>query len=368
MKQAAPAWSLPARRWARLAACLLAALLLLPGSPSAVRADEQPIDGNAYRPFSDIAALYGMKITWVAPAQTLDAQNQYCTIEATVSDRILRLNGEPLALGFPIVARQGMLYLAKSDFENNIFPLLSPAQIPPPVPALHRIVIDPGHGGVDPGTQNAALNTSEKINTLDTGLRVALELQKRGYEVFLTRKTDVKIELTDRPALANQAKADLFISIHFNDAPQTGVTGVETWILPPPGQPTSFEDKPTASEQTALPGNRFDAWNAIAAYSVQRAVAGELDSANRGVKRAHDRVLVGLNMPGMLVECGFLSNPVEGGKIITGDYHQKIAVAIADGVDSYKATLDRLRPKPPAASVAPATVAPTASASASAQK
>ncbi len=354
MKQATPAWSHPARRWARLVACLIA-VLLLPGPTSTVRADDQPIDGNDYRPFSDVAALYGMKITWVTPAQTLQAQNQYCTIEATVSERVLRLNGEPLALGFPIVEHKGMLFVSKSDFDNNIFPLLSPAQIPPPIPPLHRIVIDPGHGGTDPGTPHPELDTTEKINTLDTGLRLAVELQKRGYEVVLTRQTDTRVEVLDRPLMANRAKADLFISIHFNDAAQTSVTGVETWILPPPGQMTSFEDKPSVSEQTVLSGNRFDAWNAIAAYSVQRAVAQELGAANRGVKRAHDGVLRALDMPGMLVECGFLSSPVEGRKIITGDYHQKIAMAIADGVDSYKATLDRLRPKPAAAIAASAT-------------
>jgi N-acetylmuramoyl-L-alanine amidase len=354
MKQATPAWSIPAQRWARIIAPLLAVLA------SSLRADDLSIEGNLYRPLADIAAFYGMKITWVSPAQTLDAQNQYCTLEVTAGERILRLNNEPLALGFPILLRQGMLYLAKSDFDNNIFPLLSPGKIPAAIPALHRIVIDPGHGGIDTGTPNNALNTSEKINTLDTGLRLAYELQKRGYEVFLTRSTDVYVGLTDRTTIANQAKADLYISIHFNDAPQDSVTGVETWILPPPGQPTSSEAKASVSDQTVLPGNRFDAWNAIAGFSIERTVTRELDAVNRGIKRAHERVLDGLNMPGLLVECGFLSSPVEGRKIITADYHQQIAVAIADGVDLYKTTLDRLRPKPLAPLITPAPSAATA--------
>jgi N-acetylmuramoyl-L-alanine amidase len=250
-----------------------------------------------------------------------------------------------------------MLYLAKSDFDNNLFPLLSPGQIPSAVPALHRIVIDPGHGGQDTGTTSEQFKTNEKTNTLDTGLRLAEELRKRGYEVILTRTKDVYVELPERTAIANRAKADLYISIHFNHAEQDYVSGIETWILPPPGQPFTNETRLTESDKRALPGNRFDAWNAIAGFSLERAVARELDAGNRGLKREHLKVLDNLNMPGLLIECGFLSNPAEGRKIVSPDYHQKIATAIADGVDLYKSTLDHLRPKPLTSPTAPASTA-----------
>jgi N-acetylmuramoyl-L-alanine amidase len=323
-------------------------LLMLAVLAPALHAEDATLEGILYRPFSDVAARYGLKISWVTPAQTLQAQGQYCTLEATANERIVRLNREPLALGFPILEHQGMLYLAKSDFDRNLLPLLSPAQIPSAIPSLHRIVIDPGHGGQDTGTANPALNTNEKINTLDTGLRLADELRKRGYEVILTHTKDVYVGLPERTLIANQAKADLYISVHFNHADQDYVSGVETWILPPPGQPYTNEPRPTEADKLALPGNRFDDWNVIAGFSIERAVAKELGAVNRGVKREHLKVLGGLNMPGLLIECGFLSNPAEGRKIISADYHQKIALAIADGVDSYKATLDHLRPTPAA--------------------
>ena len=145
--------------------------------------------------------------------------------------------------------------------------------------------------------------------------------------------------------MANNAKGDLYLSIHFNEAPEASVSGVETWILTPPWQPSSTQAKFTETDKRVLPGDRFDYWNTVVGFSVERAVARELGAVNRGVKRARYDVLTPLNMPGLLVECGFLSNPTEGGKIITPDYRQKIALALADGIDLYKTTLDRLRPR-----------------------
>ncbi len=283
-----------------------------------------------------------MKLSWVAPGKTQQAKNDYCVIEATANERSLAINGQPMALGAPIVLRGDTMYLSKLDFDNNVFPLLSPGQIAG-VPSLRRIVIDPGHGGTDIGTSNTDLKANEKTNTLDTALRLAAVLRQRGYDVVLTRTTDVFVELTDRTAIANRAKGDLYISIHFNNAPQKSVSGVETWILPPPGQPPTGERMEEADKKV-LPGDRYDLWNTIVGFSVERSAARELGAENRGLKRKHLVVLKELNMPGLLIECGFLSNPEEGRKIISGDYRQKIAVALANGIDLYKATLEHLRP------------------------
>jgi N-acetylmuramoyl-L-alanine amidase len=352
MPPAAPAWLCSAEkilgRFRFSAFVVLVCLLALP-----LRGAEVQLSGQAYLPLSDVAARYGMKLTWVTKDKTVQLKNSYCTIECSVNDRSLTLNDEPLALGAPIIDHAGALYLSKLDFDNNIFPLLSPNQIPG-VPTLHHIILDPGHGGKDTGTTNDALKANEKSNTLDVALRLAAILRQRGYEVTLTRSDDNYVELTDRTDIANKAKGDLYISIHFNNAPQKSVTGIETWILPPPGQPPSNISAVRESDKVALPGNRFDLWNTILAYSVERSATRELDATNRGVKREHLVVLKALNMPGMLIECGFLSSPVEAVKILTPDYRQKIATSIADGVDLYKATLDHLRPKAPALPAKPA--------------
>jgi len=336
-----------------------------------VRAADATIAGLTYRPLTDIAKLYDMKTSWEAPGKTMQLQNQYCTITGTLSERILRINNEPVALGYPIVQKQGVFYLSKSDFDSQLFPLLSPGQIPGPVPGLHRIVIDPGHGGNDPGTEvfpggktpvagsNVKALDNEKTHTLEVGILLAAELRKRGYEVILTRTTDFNVEKVDRTAVANKANADLFISVHFNEADQDYVNGTEVLVQTPPGQ-ASTAQKITEATKEVSPGNRFDAWNIIAGFSMERAVTKALGTVNRGVKREHLAVLKGLNMPGLLVECEFLSNPAARAKINTADFRQKIAVAIADGVDLYKATLDRLHPPPLTPPAAPAAASATA--------
>jgi N-acetylmuramoyl-L-alanine amidase len=235
-----------------------------------------------------------------------------------------------------------MLYISRSDFNHNIVPLLAPNQIPNP-PALQRIVIDPGHGGKDPGAQNAALKLDEKAATLETAKLLAAELKSRHYDVSLTRTTDTFVELPERSAIANRANADLFISIHYNVVDDPSVTGIETFILTPPGQPSTKNTDLSESDKVTLPGNRFDYWNSIVGFSVQKAVATELKATNRGVKRAHLIVLKGLQMPGLLVEGGFVTSPTEGAKIRTTDYRTQVAKAIADGIDLYKKTLDNVK-------------------------
>ncbi|HTB63741.1 MAG TPA: N-acetylmuramoyl-L-alanine amidase [Opitutales bacterium] len=329
-----------------------------------IHAADVNIDGQAYRPLTDIAAQYGMTLSWPVAARSAELQNKYCILDFTAGERLLRLNNEPMALGFPVMLKQGMLYITQSDFDKNIFPLLSPGQIPGPVPALHRIVIDPGHGGNDPGTEvfppgaraGAKAIDNEKTHTLEVAFLVADELRKRGYEVILARTTDVNVDKAERAAMANRVKADLYLSIHFNHADQDYVTGTETMILTPFGQASTSMDESKITKEIHA-GNRLDAWNAIAGFSVERAVTRALGTANRGVKRENLIVLDELDMPGILVECGFLSNPAERAKIDTAAYRQQIAMALADGVDLYKATLDQLRPPqstPPTKSTAPA--------------
>lgn len=349
--QAAPAWPQlfrPNPSGARVGAWLAWWCLLLAGLHGA----DTQISGITYRPLGDVAARYGMKVSWTAPGKTQQAKNDYCVIEATANERSLSINGQPMALGAPVILRGDTMYLSKLDFDNNIFPLLSPGQIAG-VPSLRRIIIDPGHGGNDPGAEifapgadrkTAKAIDNEKTHTLEVGLLLADELRKRGYDVVMTRTKDITFDRHDRPTMANQAKGDLYLSVHFNESDASYVDGIETWILTPAGQPSSTQPKLSESDKKVQPGNRFDYWNTIVGFSVERAVTKGLSADNRGVKRMRLDVLVPLNMPGLLVECGFLSNSAERAKIDTAAYRQKIATSIADGVDMYKATLEHLRP------------------------
>jgi N-acetylmuramoyl-L-alanine amidase len=338
--------------------CMLAAgALITAGGGGRARAADAEVYGTTYRALPDVAAQTGLKLAWTVPAKTMQLKGKYSTLDFTVNERQMVMNGSPVAFGSPIVLYRGGLWIAKRDYDKNVVPLLAPRTLPNP-PALHRIVIDPGHGGKDPGGENPAIHVSEKNTVLDVALKLQGILQKAGYQVALTRSDDRFIERTERPAIANRYNADLFISIHFNIAPDADVNGIETYVLTPPWQPSSSRADLSAADKQVDPGNKFDLWNVVAGYAVQSQVAKDLKANDRGLKRARWDVLTDLQMPGMLIEGGFLTNMAEGRKIGTADYRLQLAQGIADGIALYASTLQKARtaqapagppPKTPAA-------------------
>lgn len=309
---------------------------------SSAPAADMEMHGTTYRPLTDVARQFGFVKSWLTANKTMDLRSKSFALDFTANDRLMHLNYEPVAFGWPVVLYGGDLWMAKRDYDKNIVPLLLPRTLPDP-PALHRIVIDPGHGGKDPGGENLALKLNEKANTLDVALRLAQILQKQGYVVTLTRADDHFVELKDRTAIANAAHGDLFISIHFNIAPDPSVSGAETWVLTPPGEPSTNRANLLASDMVVDSGNKFDLWNAVAGYLAEWALTKRVGADNRGVKRARYVVLTDLQMPGMLIEGGFLTNTVEGRKIATAAYRQQLAQGIADGVALYAESLEKTR-------------------------
>jgi N-acetylmuramoyl-L-alanine amidase len=237
--------------------------------------------------------------------------------------------------------RKGKLTVGRLDYDKVLVPLLW--RLPPQLPGSRRIVIDPGHGGKDPGILSPALGYTEKAATLDTALRLKLVLEKRGFEAILTREKDVFLELGDRPAAANKLKADLFISLHYNGGAKgdTSSTGIETYCLTPTGQFSTNQTSGRA-DLTPEPGNRFDTFNLLLAWNVHRTVLKATGADDRGVRRARFAVLRTLNCPGILVEGGFISSRAEGAQIANAAYRQRLAEAIGEGVMTY---VGRLRAK-----------------------
>jgi N-acetylmuramoyl-L-alanine amidase len=151
------------------------------------------------------------------------------------SDYLL-VEGVKVYLGDPIGQLRGKPTVTRIDYDKVIVPLawrLLAAR-----PGSQRILLDPGHGGKDPGKVHATLNYTEKAATLDTAVRLKLLLEKRGFEVLLTRDKDVAIDLDDRAPMATKAEADLFVSLHYNGgaAGDTTSAGIETYRLTPTGQ------------------------------------------------------------------------------------------------------------------------------------
>jgi N-acetylmuramoyl-L-alanine amidase len=225
---------------------------------------------------------------------------------------------------------------------------------------LNRVVIDPGHGGHDQGTASAK-GLLEKDLVLDIALRAGALIEDRlRAEVIYTRSTDVFIPLESRTALANEKKADLFISIHANASTVPSVSGVETYYLnfteakdalavAARENASSLEtiselhdlirqitlhDK--AEESRDLAGN-------IQASLFSLYAHGSPSEQNRGVRRAPFVVLIGATMPSVLAEIGFLTNPKEEALLRKPEYRQKVAEALVRGVERYAAGLSHFQ-------------------------
>jgi len=233
---------------------------------------------------------------------------------------------------------------------------------------INRIVIDAGHGGHDTGTVGPH-GLMEKDVCLDVALRLGRLIHKKlpGAEVVYTRKTDVFVPLEERTAIANQAKADLFISIHANSSHNETARGIETYYL---NFTTSQEALETASRENALSDESIhqlqDLIKQIAnndkieesrelASDIQTSLTGQLREIstaerNRGVKKAPFVVLIGADMPSVLAEISFLSNPTDEKMLEKTTQRQRIAQGIFRGVERYLSSLnslaiDRQKPK-----------------------
>lgn len=262
-------------------------------------------------------------------------------VEARDKKSYITINGTRVYTGRALSCAHGKIFIQKRDWEKHLAPIVAPSK--KNVPAAKKIIIDAGHGGKDPGKIQGKMR--EKSYTLDIAKRLQRILTKRGYTVVLVRERDVFLELEDRAKKANAAKADLFVSIHFNAAAAKSARGVETWMLTPVGE-ASFANKTVKKKADA--GNRFDAWNLLLAYKIQSALSAKIDAEDRGVKCANFTVLRDLKCPGILVECGFFTNASEAALIARTNRRELIAQGIADGISSYAGTLSSLKGNKPA--------------------
>ncbi len=220
---------------------------------------------------------------------------------------------------------------------------------------INRIVIDPGHGGHDPGTKRSGLSEAELV--LDVAKRLeALLLKEPGVEVVLTRRSDTFIPLEERTAIANRQGADLFLSIHANSSRNTRAGGVETYFLNFASNPdaeavAARENSASGQTMHSLPdivkaitlNNKLDESRDFATL-VQRAMVETLAKSNRGVrdrgvKQAPFVVLIGAGMPSILAEISFMTNASEGRLLKTNAYRQRIAEALFQGVRKYQRSL-----------------------------
>ena len=236
-------------------------------------------------------------------------------------------------LGFAPQQIGNQIYLHPLDVKKTLEPLARGMTIPDSPSRV--IVIDPGHGGSNPGTRSIVEARNEKEYTLDWAKRLAPLLAQQGWQVFLTRTNDVDVSLPDRATFADARRADLFLSLHFNaSASGSDPAGVETYCLTPTGMASTVTRGYNDDVQQIFPNNAFDAENLQYAVRVQRALLEVSGTTDRGVRRArYQSVLRGHSCPAVLIEGGYLSNPREARKIADPAYRQKLAEAVARALE-----------------------------------
>ncbi len=239
-------------------------------------------------------------------------------------------------------------------------PAVAPAQNAR-VPAASRlkIVIDPGHGGKDPGARNRS-GVSEKVVVFDISRRVADKLRRRlGVEIYMSRTSDSYVALEDRTDLANRVNADLFVSIHANASENSRLNGIETYYLKNTndratlrlaqlenGVDTLIKDSDVTTDAdlnyilSDMVQGQKEADSVLLANHIQSQLMAYLGPKYRavtslGVKQGPFMVLDGTFMPSVLCEVGFITNSSEGQRLATAAYREAIAEGLYRGIKQY---------------------------------
>jgi len=239
---------------------------------------------------------------------------------------------------------------------------------------IGRIVIDAGHGGHDTGTIGPT-GLMEKDICLDVALRLGKIIHQRlpGAEVVFTRSDDTFIPLEERTRVANESKADLFISIHANSSHDHAARGIETYYLNLKGSPDAMEvaSRENATAQQSIHdledivkkiarSEKIDESREFAA-DIQESLAKRIQKLNktvkdRGVRKAPFVVLVGADMPSILTEISFLSNPADERLLKNPEHRQRVAEGLYQGVANYLQSLNSMTLNVPGKSSTPSSI------------
>jgi N-acetylmuramoyl-L-alanine amidase len=322
----------------------LSLLLCVPTSRAAT------INSQYYVPLADWAGANGLKTFWLQRGTQIAATNRTARLVFEKDSNTAEINSVHVALSFPVAADHGDILLAQFDLDNTVRPLLFPSRYLTPG-RITTICLDPGHGGKDTGNRVGGFFAhNEKTYTLLLAQELRTQLKQAGFNVILTRSRDTYVDLPARPALANHSGADLFVSLHFNATPtsKNEVAGPQTYCITPVGA-SSTDAQGEGADHGATTANRVEKKSLLLAYQVQRALVQNLNANDRSVRRARFAVLRDAQMPAILIEGGYMTNPTEGKKIYDAAYRKQMAAAIVRGILAYQKIA---APSPPAASPA----------------
>jgi N-acetylmuramoyl-L-alanine amidase len=292
--------------------------------------------GRPYVTFANVAQFYQFP-EYTRVSRTVALRSERRAIRAQAGTSELSINGVRFFTNFPLLNSGDEDLISVMDVSRIIEPVLRPSRIHQ-AEKVETVVLDPGHGGTD---QGASSNWgTEKAFALDVALAARTQLLRAGYRVEMTRVNDVGLSLEDRVSFANRFAHAVFVSIHFNSA--SGGAGVESYHLAPEGVTSnaSSEHHVSGADNERHAGNALDGLNIALTASVHAAVLSRLSPFDRGVRHARFHVLRDIKIPAVLLEGGFVSDPIEGQRIATNQYRQQLGAAIAQGIQNYNAAVN----------------------------
>lgn len=275
------------------------------------------------------------------------------TVSFRVDDPVIMLDYDKLAVVEAPFLSGGNVYVG-DDFKNCVDSLLS-TQAPEPYFSIGTILIDPGHGGKDPGAidtltvDGKTVKVQEKDIVLNVGKKLYALLKKKYPEknIIMTRDTDVFLSLEERVEIANnvplkEREAVLYVSIHVNAAFDKSAGGFEVWYLSPGYRRTVIsgseaEDKDLLPILNSMMEEEYTTESILMAKYILDGLDSKMGSimTNRGIKEEEWFVVRNAKMPSVLIELGFLTNPKEAAILIDESYLKKIADGIYNGIVSF---------------------------------
>lgn len=352
----------------------LAFALLAAAGPAAGAA---PLTSNRYSATDyvnmiDACSRLGLRFSFSGTGKTMTVRGNGHTgallPPGDNSHREMLFDGARIYLGDPLVNEGGRIYISRRDFDRRLLPLFRPDLVGGAPHRPRSIMLDPGHGGIDPGTTNPRFRLQEKTVTLDVALRLRALLTAQGWQVFMTRTADTdargakaaqksylkgpaaeedkRLDLIDRALLARERHVDVFLSIHFDAGPTPSARGSMILTFPPAGQRSSKAWGGANDAQGAMPGNRFDAWNTILANAVFNGLPRRLATYDAGERLQNISVLRNdTGCPAALVEPAYITNDAEAQRLMTPTFREQVAEALAAGLRDYAQLIGSLAPR-----------------------
>ena len=300
----------------------------------------------------DVCLANDIQLQWDGVNQVITLARQSQTARLLVDSPVVMMNGKQVLLSDSLRVTKSAI-IVPPDFQEKVIQILM-TKVSHLLRRFNKIVIDPGHGGKDPGATGQS-GLTEKSVVLDVAQRLKKELEQKGFEIIMTRTTDEFIPLNKRTEIAAQAKGDLFLSIHANASRQRNAHGFEVYYLREADK-TKQRDEPQFKlncrylmDQMKMQRNTpvldsiisdmmltyRDNESKVLARSLVDSAPAFAHVSQRGSKAAGFYVLKNNYLPSILVEIGFLTNPQEE-KLLKDEFNrQKIAEGLSETITEY---------------------------------